>query len=216
MICNQCGKEFDVLYPDLWRYKKGILWFCSWHCLRADELKRKEEYSMAGKLTEEQKKKAINIALTDSNPMAPTNYLKELGLANPYAAWSYIKQKLKKNDPETLRKIEENNGTAAIKEMLASANGMAKVEKVETVPPVDLSLQGGVNYQLKVQEDRKKDIAWTIPAIRHCVFGEWYYDQEHNRIDWRTPEGDEISFSPDGWKQLINDVLPEAMKRLGV
>ena len=48
MICHQCGKEFDVLYPDLWRYKRGNKWFCSWHCLRADE--KGEEPTMATRL----------------------------------------------------------------------------------------------------------------------------------------------------------------------
>ena len=43
--CTQCGKNFDILFPDLWRYKKGKRLFCSWHCLRADE--RKEEDEMA-------------------------------------------------------------------------------------------------------------------------------------------------------------------------
>lgn len=43
--CTQCGKNFDILFPDLWRYKKGKRLFCSWHCLRADE--RKEDNKMA-------------------------------------------------------------------------------------------------------------------------------------------------------------------------
>lgn len=43
--CSECGKHFDILYPDLWAYKTGSKIFCSWHCLRADE--RKEEDEMA-------------------------------------------------------------------------------------------------------------------------------------------------------------------------
>ncbi len=43
--CSQCGKDFEILYPDLWRYKTGNKLFCSWHCLRADE--RKEDNEMA-------------------------------------------------------------------------------------------------------------------------------------------------------------------------
>ena len=42
--CWTCGKVFDVLYPELWRFKEGTppsvrKWFCSWKCLRADEKK---------------------------------------------------------------------------------------------------------------------------------------------------------------------------------
>ena len=43
--CDVCGKDFAILYPHLWRYKNGSKFFCSWHCLRADE--RKEEDEMA-------------------------------------------------------------------------------------------------------------------------------------------------------------------------
>ena len=132
-----------------------------------------------------------------------------------FCSWHCLRAYERKEEHEMARL--KKDGTPAKKPGPKKA---VEIQKVKDLPKVEipeqLNLQGGVNYQLKVQEDRKKDIAWTIPAIRHCVFGEWYYDQEHNRIDWRTPEGDEISFSPDGWKQLINDVLPDAMKRLGV
>lgn len=43
MICSWCGKEFTVLYPDLWAYKVGKKWFCTWKCLRADEKKGEDE-----------------------------------------------------------------------------------------------------------------------------------------------------------------------------
>ena len=43
MICRCCGKEFTVLYPDLWAYKVGGKWFCTWKCLRADEKKGENE-----------------------------------------------------------------------------------------------------------------------------------------------------------------------------
>ena len=43
MKCSWCGKEFTVLYPDLWAYKVGKKWFCTWKCLRADEKKGEDE-----------------------------------------------------------------------------------------------------------------------------------------------------------------------------
>ena len=45
MRCCICRKEFEVLYPDLWRYRNKSRWYCSWKCLRADE--RKEAGDMA-------------------------------------------------------------------------------------------------------------------------------------------------------------------------
>ena len=46
-------------------------------------------------------------------------------------------------------------------------------------------------------------------------FGEFYYDQKFNSIDWRTEEGDEISLPPIGWKNLMQE-MPDILKALGV
>lgn len=32
--CPECGKVFDVLWPQLWQYKRGTKFICSWSCLR--------------------------------------------------------------------------------------------------------------------------------------------------------------------------------------
>ena len=164
--CSECGKHFDILYPDLWAYKTGSKIFCSWHCLRADERKEEDEMARLKK---------------DGTP------------------WG-------KPGPRTTTKTTK----------VPAVPPVEIPEQSVSIAPTPLVLQGGVDYQLKVDEAKKPDGDWTIPAIRHKVFGEWYYDREHNRIDWRTPDGDEVSFSPDGWNRLMNEVLPEAMKRLGV
>ena len=172
MICHQCGKEFDVLYPDLWRYKRGNKWFCSWHCLRADE---KGEETVATRLKK------------DGTPWGKPG-----------------SKKAKAETPET--------GPV---QYIAHVSPMdSSIEEAEQAV-VDLILQGGVNYMVQVDEDRK-DSEWSYPAIRHKAFGEWYFDRDHNRIDWRTPEGDEVSFTPDGWKRLMAEILPRVMKELGV
>ena len=159
--CSECGKHFDILYPDLWAYKTGSKIFCSWHCLRADE--RKEEDEMA---------------------------------------------RLKKD------------GTPWGK---PGPRKTTKTTKVPAVPAVEvpekLNLQGGVNYQLMVDETKIPKIApefeLEITAVRHKNYGEFYRDHDHNCIDWRTPGGDEMSLSVDAWKKLIRD-LPEIIRQLGV
>lgn len=42
--CPVCGKAFDVLWPQLWRYRENRQYICTWKCLRQ---KRKEEEEMA-------------------------------------------------------------------------------------------------------------------------------------------------------------------------
>ena len=152
--CSQCGKDFSMLYPHLWRYKTGNKLFCSWHCLRADE--RKEDNEMA---------------------------------------------RLKKD------------GTPAKKP--GPRKSIAEAEQEVAA----LMLQGGVNYQLMVDEAKIPKTApgfeLEITALRHKNYGEFYRDHDHNCIDWRTPGGDEMSLSVDAWKKLIRD-LPEIIRQLGV
>lgn len=152
--CSQCGKDFSMLYPHLWRYKTGNKLFCSWHCLRADE--RKEEDEMA---------------------------------------------RLKKD------------GTPAKKP--GPRKSIAEAEQEVAA----LMLQGGVNYQLMVDEAKTPEVApefeLEVTAVRHKNYGEFYRDHDHNCIDWRTPGGDEMSLSVDAWKKLTRD-LPEIIRQLGV
>lgn len=48
--CAECGKEFEVLYPDLWRYKRGkwtnFTYYCSWKCLRKQEIEKEAKEAM--------------------------------------------------------------------------------------------------------------------------------------------------------------------------
>lgn len=55
----------------------------------------------------------------------------------------------------------------------------------------------------------------TISAIRHKKFGEFYHDFDHNCVDWRTPEGEEVSMSIPGIVELYK-IFPALMKQLEV
>ena len=56
---------------------------------------------------------------------------------------------------------------------------------------------------------------FTVSAIRHPQLGEFYYDQKFGMVDWRTPEGEEISMSPKNWKELYL-LIPDVMGILRV
>ena len=167
--CSECGKHFDILYPDLWAYKTGSKIFCSWHCLRADERKEEDEMARLKK---------------DGTPA-------------------------KKPGPKTAAKTMKVTTLPAVE----------IPEKPVPLAPMPMVLQGGVNYQLKVDETKQPEIVpvfeLEITALRHKNYGEFYRDHDHNCIDWRTPGGDEMSLSVDAWKKLIRD-LPEIIRQLGV
>ena len=54
-----------------------------------------------------------------------------------------------------------------------------------------------------------------VTAINVQPYGEFYHDVHHNCIDWRAPDGDEMTMDLVGWKNLSRD-LPKILKKLGV
>ena len=216
IVCTECRKQRDVLYPELWRYKIGSKYFCSWGCLRKGEQKM-------GKITLEMKKKAVQIALDGGNPF---EYLESCGSKNPHGLWWTIKENLKVADPDKYVKLPKYKpGPAEGKP--AVDKGMPKKIGPDGKEYEKLELEAGGNYQLSVAEDQMDKLKidqtnspvtfgdFEVTAVRHPEFGEFYFDQKFNRIDWRNPEGDEVSFAPGSWKRLT-EALPQIMGILGV
>ena len=179
-VCSECGKEFDVLYPDLWRYRTGTRWFCSWHCLRADERKRKEDYGM------ERLKK-------DGTPAKKPGPKKTVNVETPEAPVQCIAH-------VTPVDIEEAEQAVA-----------------------DLVLQGGVNYQLKVEEDQKEpEFKYTVTGI-NTEIGD-FMRENNEKIRWEPgyPEPlqewiskPEVSLTPEQWCKLA-EIIPGVLRVLGV
>lgn len=110
-FCPVCGKKFFALYPQLWAYKrgekKGIKWFCSWHCLRAEEnritIKERGDAEMNRlRLTDAQKLEAVRMAINGDDPRP---YLRECGSVNADALWGSIRLWIQGKDPETAAKL---------------------------------------------------------------------------------------------------------------
>lgn len=105
--CPVCRKEFTVLWPGQWAYKRGTpsnpVYLCTWKCLRLYD-KKGEKNEMAGnvKLTDEIRKKAAQIALDGGNPFG---YLQDCGIKDYRGAWNNTKAWLFSNDPETYKKL---------------------------------------------------------------------------------------------------------------
>lgn len=104
--CGICGKITAVTWPEFYVYKIGDCYYCSANCMAVSDVKQrreksgfvKEDSEMRGKITLEQKKKAVEIALGGGDPR---EYLKACGSKSPDAHWYYIKNRLKETDPGT-------------------------------------------------------------------------------------------------------------------
>ena len=101
--CNTCGREISILHPESWAYKRKLgnvnIFWCSWSCLR--EAEKEGKFDMK-KLTLENKKEAVRIALSGGNPL---DFIRMCGVSNAANCWSKIKADLKEKDPEAWEKL---------------------------------------------------------------------------------------------------------------
>ena len=221
--CRVCGKEFTVLYPQLYVYKRGtgngVRYFCSYSCSRIFDRKGCEKM----KVTLENKKKAVQIAIDSGNPL---KYLEECGAKSPSGTWYHIKKDLKAKDPdrymelpEKYRPAEKVTAAEAMQGMKDAADDFfgacedmgLKVETPEKAVKAEIPEKANRPVSAPVPVWRTD---FEISAVRNSL-GEFYYDKKFNCIDWRTIEGDEVSMAPRAWLELIG-ILPDVMKVLGV
>ena len=196
--CPVCGKAFNVPWPNLWTYKRGKSFLCSYGCMRALDDKKGMNRDMA--LTQDQRQQVINMLLNGENP---TEYIRGCGIKKPSCTLWNMKKYLQKNDPDTFRKVMD----AKMPEP-SLADAMAGMQNA-----ADTFFEQCKEMKLKIPEEPKK--TYKITGIRTEEFGEFYYDRKYNSIDWRTEDGDEVSLSPIGWKNLMEE-LPDILAALGV
>ena len=262
-VCPVCGKYQVITWPEHWVYRRRDHYLCSENCLIVFDVREYKERTgwiddykrrngkMRKKITLEQKKKAVEIALKGGT--APLKFLEACGAANPSASWFYIKKTVKEKDPETWRKLQEITGEKEEKPM--TELHMAEVPKpvvnmtidaedlAEHLDEHDLTQE---QQELVVTMEGKQIGTMPADAIRSAMenvftirknmddegpkplrydgfevttirneFGQFHYDKKHNLLDWESPDGEEVSWSPDCWKIFATEALPKAMAILG-
>ena len=204
---------------------------------RPNEKKKRRKSGMnpnQKQFTDEQRAECARIAIEGGDPKP---YIKSLGFKNPSGAWHNLKEWYKKNRPEVAERIPDRVGKVVGRELPKVDLGMPKKTGPDGQEYEKLELEAGRNYQLSVAET-PEDIStrtvktplrvpeapeatpvsfgdFEVTAVKHPEFGEFYFDQKFNRIDWRNPEGDEVSFAPGSWVRLV-EALPQIMGILGV
>ena len=240
VICPVCGRVKCIHWPEHWIYRRGSTYYCGEQCLTVDLVrdtklmnevkKRRKDHSMT-KITLEQKKKAVEIAVSGGNPL---EYLKKCGSKKPDGLWYTIKENLKKVDPETYAKIPDFRGKTrtakepktygdamvAMKE--ATDNFFSQCEDMGLVLGKDATpktISGGEWERMETPEAPKRAPlvygGYTVCCIESKTFGRFYWDRDHNHLDWTTAEGEEVSFTPTGWKTFLEE-LPKVAAILGV
>ena len=207
--CPVCGKAFDVLWPQLWRYKRNNTFVCSYTCLRAFD--RKDGNEMTS-ITKEQKAKAIQISLGGGDPKP---YLKECGSKAPDKLWYYMKNQLKVKDPETYEKLAK---TAGRKKTVETPEGeFTEAEKI-------FFGDGDVSLAVELPEVKREypQADELFPEFEHRItgietqVGDFQYFRKNGYLDWTPNDGNgTVSLTVEEWKDLLK-LMPKIAKRLGV
>lgn len=232
--CPVCGKAFEVLWPQSYRYKRDGRYLCSYTCMRAKDRKDNEEMNT---FTKEQKAKAVQIAMDGGDPKA---FLKECGSKNPENLWYYIKNVLKKNDPETYQKlmkpaaqkqVETPEGEFA-KAPVLKVDGAVRIEtpeknKVEVVETPEGPVKGPVTPDELYEKITSFHTVKNVSAVegdtpeRFCRYtaidtpiGEFHYDRRHGYLDWDW-DNNTMSLNTEEWKEFMK-WFPYALEQLGV
>lgn len=193
--CRNCGKEFEILYPDQWVYSLGNQYFCTYSCVTEFENK---EGNMR-KITLEEKKQAVQIAIDGEDPR---KFLKQCGSKNPDLMWGHIRAYLKENDPETFARLPGK--------IPRSDKGVKKV-KPEEAPEVLEAPAAPKIYQPIVYNGMVvRELEIPFGRIRRSdVAGKTYLDFEP--IDG----ADTLSFTDEQWRSFFIR-FKDAAEGLGV
>ena len=173
------------------------------------------------KFTKEMEEEAVRIALEGRNPL---QYLEECGSTNPAQKWYEIKQKVKDADPETFAKLPKRiQRKDAVKPVETPEGEYSAADEDPVKGPVtpdELYERFDKFVEVKDVQAPKitKPVSYAgleVSAVRDPNLGEFYYDHDHNCIDWRNGLGDEVSLPISGWKIMV-ERLAKILQVLGV
>ena len=208
----------------------------TWWRLQVEELGRERYQIRDGKgviemrkLTLENKKKAVEIALGGGNPL---DYLKACGAGNPSASWTYIKKCLQAKDPEQYAQLMAVPKKEKKEEPVADQ--LAGFEPYEPKKAAEVTFQGKVYEKAEKAEQkapkteqkaektsgkqRKADQKLKIREADGAI-GTWRRGYE--TISFIIPaqkeneEDQEIEMSAIEWRALAAE-LPHVLKLFGM
>ncbi len=109
VTCCVCGKEIEITWPQLWRFKRGDgaypkNWMCSWSCLRKFDQGERKESAMA-QMRNSTKEMARGLLDAMDAGKDPMDWLTEQGYTNPEKAYQNIKARIRERDPELAKRF---------------------------------------------------------------------------------------------------------------
>ena len=170
---------------------------------------------MAHKITLEQKKKAVQIAIDGGSPI---DFLGMCGSKNPVNLWSTIKASLKQADPELYAKIpdQRKNGAKKRNEDKEEAGVQPEPEPVHEILMARTPIDDTVHIAAqKVTKPVNYD-GFDVCGVRG-KFGTYTASIISGKhwIDFDDPSGDTLSYPVEDWNDFLEE-LRKAAAVLGV
>ena len=180
---------------------------------------------MARKITLEQRRKAVAIAIDGGDPIM---YLQACGSKNPVNMWSVIRMDLKRVDPETFAKIPDQRKNGAKKRNEKKDEPTVEPEEVETfhVEEIDedeptiltarVVTEDTVHVKVKKITKPVNYDGFDVCGVRG-EFGKYSFSDINGKqwIDFDDPSGDTLSYPVEDWKDFLAE-LRKAAAVLGV
>ena len=215
--CAECGKVFDVLYPQLWVYKSNGAYYCTYGCIRKMDNRGDEKDLKRKGITLEEKKKAVQICLDGGNPL---DYLRTLGSKDPVQTWFGIKKALKETDPETYAKLpkrlkkNEETPPATAAEAMAGMKAAAD-EFFGKCEEMGLRLDKEPAETEYVVHEDTQDLL-PVCGVRSRVLPDrkFLIDSDSGEM-YLDNDGAWVKLSAGEWKALSREILT-ALEQLGV
>ena len=181
------------------------------------------------KVTLEQKKQAVKIALEGGNPL---EWLKECGSKNPDSLWYLIRKNLQEVDPKAWEKLQNVEVKKGRKKWTATCcqpapeSGVSVPEELpdEEKKEVDYMELADSTLQKPEEAAEKEPVTgpkplnydgFTVHGIE-CGYGKFDYNRKQDLLAWTTPDGEEVCYTPEYWKTIATEILPKVMAILGI
>lgn len=150
-VCPVCGKHFEVLYKELWAYKKtrakgGYDFYCTWKCLREAETNKKPKPEPQKRENKERLQVLLELMTAVKDGRNAYDYLEGMGYADPKDTLRRLRITAKKDAPEIYKWMEQNG----LLDMRKGHSGKGvdkmsqnKLTREQKVKAVDIAIQGG-------------------------------------------------------------------------
>lgn len=237
--CAICGKEFDVLYPGIYTYKRGKHWFCRYTCMRQYDKERMTK-PMDDTIVKRDRKEvlmAIIEAVKDGKTV--DEYLVNAGYKKPVEYYHNLRAWAKKNWPDLYEQMPDRKlkkrGPKPKSDKVRVLNG-TEYEKAEPEEPATLgdAMEGmqasadkffdqcrdmGLNIpdepkQIKLYPEKWKAIAFKIRSVETGV-GIYTVDNGYFEFRSKIDKSDALEMKVEDFVKMARE-LGNVMDLLGV